>query len=104
MESFCATTGKVNYNVHLHDPANTEDVSMGVVSDDGRLITFNSQHGFFFTMDWVDETEADSIRTAILNEKDPSEALSNNYTSRPGQFEHLVWISGASGFGKSNTK
>ena len=76
---------------------------MGVVSDDGRLITFNSQHGVFFTMEWVDETEADSIITAILNKKDPSEAPSNNCTLRPGQFGIFCWISGASSFGKSTT-
>ena len=63
---------------------------MGVVSDDGRLITFNSQHGGFFTMEWVYETEADSIITAILNEKDPSEAPSNNNTLRPGPFRFFL--------------
>jgi hypothetical protein len=44
-----------------------DDVSL-VVSDDGRLITFKSQHVLVFTMECVDETEAGNIRTAVQNE------------------------------------
>ena len=102
-EKIFSSTGKANFNVHMHDPANTDDVSLGVVSDDGRIITFKSHHGFVFSMEWVEETEAGSIRTAALNEKDPAEAPSNHYTLKPGQAGKLVWISGAPGYGKSTT-
>ena len=54
-------------------------------------------------MEWVDETEAENLRTAVLNEKDPAEAPSNHYTLKPGQIGKLVWIAGAPGFGKSTT-
>ena len=83
-EKIFATTVKANFNVHMHDPANTDDVSPGVVSDDGRLFTFKSQHGVVFTMKWVDETKAGRIRTALLNKEVPAETPSNHYTLRHG--------------------
>ena len=96
-------TGEKNYDILMQDPLIAESDSFGVIGDGGRMMTIKGSHGMVFTMEWVEEAEAKELKDAILNEKDPADALPNHYTLRPGQAGKLVWISGAPGSGKSTT-
>ena len=96
-------TGKSNYNIRIQDPENSEDVSLGVVSDDGKMINCKTSFGPVYSMEKIDKTEADNIKLEAVQDTDPYDAPSHHYTPRPGEMGKLVWISGAPGFGKSTT-
>ena len=95
-------TGKQNYEVHIFYPLNIKDESFGVVSDDRRIITCKGRRTIF-TMKLIDEAEANALKEAAENDKDPADAPPNHYTLRPGHVGKLVFISGAPGLGKSTT-
>ena len=44
-------TGKSNYNIRIQDPENSEDVSLGVVSDDGKMINCKTSFGPVYSME-----------------------------------------------------
>ena len=54
-------------------------------------------------MELIDEAEANALKEAAEDDKDPADAPPNHYTLRPGQVGKLVFISGAPGLGKSTT-
>jgi len=96
-------TGKSNYNVVMHDTSDAETEIFGVVSVDGKSINCRGAQGWMFTMEWIEEAEAEELKAAGENDKDPADAPSNHYTLRPGHVGKLVWVSGAPGYGKSTT-
>jgi len=102
-EKIHTLTGKPRYNFRIIDPENSDDVSYGVVSDDGKMINCKTSFGPVFSMEFIDQTEAENIRLEALKDTDPYDAPSSQYTPKPDEMGKLIWISGAPGFGKSTT-
>ena len=85
------------------NPENNEDISNGVVSDDGKMITCKNAFGIQYSMERIDQAEAENIKLEALKDTDPYDAPTSHYTPKPNDVGKLVWISGAPGFGKSTT-
>jgi len=102
-EDILAKTGAANYNFQMIDPSNSDPNVPGVVSEDGKIITCRNEYGTVYTMEWIDQAEAENIKTKAQNDMDSAEAPPSHYPIRPTEAGKLVWVSGAPGFGKSTT-
>ena len=96
-------TGECNYNLCIPDPANMNEKTLCVVSQDGKLITGRTCFNTVFTMEWVEQTEAENIKEDAMRDRDPVESPPSHYKPKPDEVGKLVWISGPPGSGKSTT-
>lgn len=78
-DDILAKTGAATYNFEMIDSANSDPPVPGVVSEDGKLITCINEYGTVYTMVWIDQAEAENIKTKAQNDTDPAEAPPSHY-------------------------
>ena len=66
----------------------------GVVTGNGKKMMLDDGG----VMDWMDEEEY-----RIINAKDPSDNIPNNYDPKPDQVGNILWLCGPTGIGKTTT-
>ena len=49
-------------------------MSQELFSDDGKLITCKDEFGKVYTMEWIEQAEAEHIQNKAQNDMDPAEA------------------------------
>jgi len=92
-----AVTGKTEYNVELRSTARIQIRNYGVISEDGKKMTFMDDIVGVGWMEWITEEEAAAIEAA----RDPIEAPPHPYKEQPGNLGKFLWITGPPGSGKS---
>ena len=91
-------TGKKNYNVDM-SMWNGMWLTKGIVSDDGKKITFWSMTNELSSFEWLSEEDYAALKDC----GDPADAPTNHYKIQPENVGRLLWISGAPGLGKSTS-
>ena len=93
------STGQKISNIQLsYTYAENVTTMFGVVSEDGRRITFKSSVGIS-VLDWMTEEEA----VALEEDGDPIDSPPGPYEIQPDNLGKFLWITGPPGLGKSTS-
>merc|ERR1711970_290686 len=89
-------TGQDKFTIQTKFKFAGEMIDYGVISEDGLKITVSNVFGIA-TLHWMTDEEHEAYEAA----KDIVEAPTHQYIEDPGNVGRLLWITGASGLGKS---
>ena len=95
-------SGVPRYTVQMKiEIAGKEQITPMVLTEEGKAFYFKTMIKTIpiGSLRWVTEEEA----RRVANDGDPIEAPPSNYKLEPGRQGKLLWITGASGLGKSTT-